>query len=36
VVSKAKKLEVEPVHAVIEEPADDPYLARVREMVEKQ
>jgi cytochrome c-type biogenesis protein CcmH len=35
VVSKAKKLEVEPVHAVAEEPADDPYLARVREMVEK-
>jgi cytochrome c-type biogenesis protein CcmH len=37
VVSKAKKLEVEPVHAVVqEEPTDDPYLARVREMVEKQ
>jgi cytochrome c-type biogenesis protein CcmH len=35
VVSKAKKLEVEPVHAVVEEPVDDPYLARVREMVEK-
>ena len=36
VVSKAKKLEAEPVHAAVEEePADDPYLARVREMVEK-
>ena len=35
VVSKAKKLEVAPATAVVEEPADDPYLARVREMVEK-
>jgi cytochrome c-type biogenesis protein CcmH len=35
VVSKAKKLEAEPAHAVAEEPVDDPYLARVREMVEK-
>jgi cytochrome c-type biogenesis protein CcmH len=35
VVSKAKKLEVAPVAAVHEEPTDDPYLARVREMVEK-
>jgi cytochrome c-type biogenesis protein CcmH len=35
VVSKAKKLEAEPVHAIAEEPTDDPYLARVREMVEK-
>jgi cytochrome c-type biogenesis protein CcmH/NrfF len=38
VVSKAKKLESEPVKAVESAPAkvdDDPYLARVREMVEK-
>jgi cytochrome c-type biogenesis protein CcmH len=35
VVSKAKKLEVAPTPAVVEEPTDDPYLARVREMVEK-
>jgi cytochrome c-type biogenesis protein CcmH len=36
VISKAKKLENEPVHAIAEEePVDDPYLARVREMVEK-
>jgi cytochrome c-type biogenesis protein CcmH len=35
VVSKAKKLEAEPVRAIAEEPTDDPYLARVREMVEK-
>jgi cytochrome c-type biogenesis protein CcmH len=36
VISKAKKLENEPVHAIVaEEPVDDPYLARVREMVEK-
>jgi cytochrome c-type biogenesis protein CcmH len=35
VVSKAKKLEVAPVAAAPEEPVDDPYLARVREMVEK-
>ena len=35
VVSKAKKLEVAPVAAAPEEPIDDPYLARVREMVEK-
>lgn len=36
VVSKAKKLEVAPAPAIVEEPAEDPYLARVREMVEKQ
>jgi cytochrome c-type biogenesis protein CcmH len=36
VVSKAKKLEVAPVAAAAEEATDDPYLARVREMVEKQ
>jgi cytochrome c-type biogenesis protein CcmH len=36
VISKAKKLEVAPVAAAPEEPSDDPYLARVREMVEKQ
>jgi cytochrome c-type biogenesis protein CcmH len=35
VISKAKKLEVAPVAAAPEEPVDDPYLARVREMVEK-
>jgi cytochrome c-type biogenesis protein CcmH len=35
VVSKAKKLELAPAAAAPEEPADDPYLARVREMVEK-
>jgi cytochrome c-type biogenesis protein CcmH len=35
VVSKAKKLEVAPAAAVAEDPVDDPYLARVREMVEK-
>jgi cytochrome c-type biogenesis protein CcmH len=35
VVSKAKKLEVAPVAAASEEPVDDPYLARVREMVDK-
>ena len=36
VASKAKKLEAEPVHAApAEEPTDDPYLARVREMVDK-
>jgi cytochrome c-type biogenesis protein CcmH len=36
VVSKAKKLESAPVKATPpEEPADDPYLARVRELVEK-
>jgi len=35
VVSKAKKLEIAPVPASVEEPTDDPYLARVREMVEK-
>jgi cytochrome c-type biogenesis protein CcmH len=38
VVSKAKKLESEPVKAAESAPAkvdDDPYLARVREMVEK-
>jgi len=34
VVSKAKKLEVAPA-VKSEEPADDPYLARVREMVDK-
>jgi cytochrome c-type biogenesis protein CcmH len=36
VISKAKKLEVAPAAAAPEEPSDDPYLARVREMVEKQ
>jgi cytochrome c-type biogenesis protein CcmH len=41
VVTKAKKLETAPVKAAapdetVEEPADDPYLARVREMVDKQ
>jgi cytochrome c-type biogenesis protein CcmH len=35
VVSKAKKLELAPAAAAPEEPIDDPYLARVREMVEK-
>ncbi|HXH37456.1 MAG TPA: cytochrome c-type biogenesis protein CcmH [Thermoanaerobaculia bacterium] len=37
VVTKAKKLETAPekVTVAAEEPADDPYLARVREMVEK-
>ena len=35
VVSKAKKLEVAPAAAAPEEEIDDPYLARVREMVEK-
>jgi cytochrome c-type biogenesis protein CcmH len=35
VVSKAKKLEAAPAAAAPEEPTDDPYLARVREMVEK-
>jgi len=35
VVSKAKKLEEAPAPAVVEEPVEDPYLARVREMVEK-
>jgi len=37
VVSKAKKLETAPVKAaaIAEEPTDDPYLARVREMVDK-
>jgi cytochrome c-type biogenesis protein CcmH len=35
VVSKAKKLEAVPVAAAPEEPVDDPYLARVREMVDK-
>jgi len=37
VVTKAKKLEIAPVKAAIpeEEPVDDPYLARVREMVDK-
>jgi len=37
VVSKAKKLETAPVKAAAaaEEPTDDPYLARVREMVDK-
>lgn len=35
VVSKAKKLEVAPAPAAVEEPIDDPYLAQVREMVEK-
>jgi cytochrome c-type biogenesis protein CcmH len=41
VVTKAKKLETAPVKAAapeepVDEPADDPYLARVREMVDKQ
>lgn len=37
VVTKAKKLEKAPVQIAAEpEPADDPYLARVREMVDKQ
>jgi cytochrome c-type biogenesis protein CcmH len=36
VVTKAKKLEKAPVKAAApEEPVDDPYLARVREMVDK-
>ena len=35
VISKAKKLEAAPAAAPPEEPVDDPYLARVREMVEK-
>jgi len=35
VVSKAKKLEVAPAPVAVEEPVDDPYLAQVREMVEK-
>jgi cytochrome c-type biogenesis protein CcmH len=36
VVTKAKKLENAPVKAAVpDEPADDPYLARVREMVDK-
>ena len=35
VVSKAKKLEVAPVAPPPEERTDDPYLAQVREMVEK-
>jgi cytochrome c-type biogenesis protein CcmH len=41
VVTKAKKLETAPVKAgapteSVDEPVDDPYLARVREMVDKQ
>jgi cytochrome c-type biogenesis protein CcmH/NrfF len=37
VVTKAKRLEKAPVQAAPEpEPTDDPYLARVREMVDKQ
>jgi cytochrome c-type biogenesis protein CcmH len=37
VVTKAKKLAKAPVPVAAEpEPADDPYLARVREMVDKQ
>lgn len=37
VVTKAKKLEKAPVQIAAEpEPTDDPYLARVREMVDKQ
>jgi cytochrome c-type biogenesis protein CcmH len=37
VVTKAKNLEKTPVQVVAgPEPADDPYLARVREMVDKQ
>jgi len=35
VVSKAKKLETAPAAAPPEEPAEDPYLARVRDLVEK-
>jgi cytochrome c-type biogenesis protein CcmH len=36
VVSKAKKLETAPAPASpVEEPVDDPYLARVRDLVEK-
>jgi cytochrome c-type biogenesis protein CcmH len=35
VISKAKKLEVAPAAPAAEEPVDDPYLARVREMVDK-
>ncbi|HEV7425131.1 MAG TPA: cytochrome c-type biogenesis protein [Thermoanaerobaculia bacterium] len=35
VISKAKKLEAAPAAAAAEEPIDDPYLARVREMVDK-
>src|SRR5438270_5480412 len=36
VVSKAKKLESAPVKAAApEEPTDDPYLARVRDLVDK-
>jgi cytochrome c-type biogenesis protein CcmH len=36
VMSKAKKLETAPAKAAApEEPIDDPYLARVREMVDK-
>jgi len=35
VVSKAKKLETAPAAAPTEEPTDDPYLARVRDLVEK-
>ena len=37
VVTKARKLEKAPVRIAAEpEPVDDPYLARVREMVDKQ
>jgi len=36
VVSKAKKLEAVPAKAAPDESVDDPYLARVREMVDKQ
>jgi cytochrome c-type biogenesis protein CcmH len=35
VVAKAKKLESAPVATVTDEATDDPYLARVRELVEK-
>jgi cytochrome c-type biogenesis protein CcmH len=36
VITKAKKLETAPLKvAATEEPTDDPYLARVREMVDK-
>ena len=35
VVAKAKKLEKAPVSAAAEEPSNDPYLDRVREMVNK-
>jgi cytochrome c-type biogenesis protein CcmH len=35
VVSKAKKLEAAPAAAAPDESVDDPYLARVREMVDK-